>query len=1375
MAGRRTIQATLHFLAVAICTAATDLDNFAFIAASSNIQSFCAQSYDMQRFNTASASQCAEYCNAQPGCVHFKMCTGASNLCCKLSATCRTPTTANTDSDGYFKLDPDYPYRNYPSGNLLFGQTATAFDTHTIHYTSYATDGQHQIFKGAYVSFPHNFYQATSSTGWITIPLAHAWDSEVHVENLIVRVYNRCDENGARNEGLQIFTQNPSTNAWEACGGKAVAADISVCSASDPTKNYWQRGCNNQAIAIKIQGDGTSEKWAIPEVEAFGDIANTTTSTTSTTTTTTTSTTTTSTTSTTTTSTTSTVIIVTATTTTTSTITTTTSSQVSSSSLGPCKATVMDNEGGSHPDVTPFQVGGVWVFQILHKSWYKLTSTDADGKKLECRHTKTQLTTSNAAVEWDKAIKGGNYNVKDVVKCSTASTSTITTTTTTTTSTQISNNQKSSTTSTATTAATTSTISTTSGVPCTDTDYGAKDSDGDTCSGYDITWCKNFDDKDFNSTSMCCVCGGGCRGTCTTTSTTATISSGKETHATGHGEVQGTVTAAPAPQPSSTPPQARTSTSTTSKQISEKKERLQKAKTTSAKPTTSSASISGDPKDESGQQDGDNDHDDNDDDGSAATIPAVAEEVVLKVNSKGGSRVTEAVGMIEKDTMNRAEVNGPPARTTIQTDEGQVHIAVQKASKSAVEESGIEVKAGGASAELPGEVALNLGPGESAACTMVAAPDLAFLVNESSKDSKPVVLGSTPVQIELKAVTADGNSRLLKVEELEEPIQITLNASGTKPPETGTQMELVCMAWDEDAKSWSDKGLTTQGSPSADGALVCESTHLTIFAAVWREALMAVLCSNLNVFTEKAMMKLAGKKGEKAWYEHKVGLVYFSLCLFALCSVPLAYRADCKSKYPPNLKRLFVNAKPPEEAEEEKGEEQKWSKVATEYATGFVKDNATAFGKSILFKVISKSIGICADDLAMLDALGDEATGQADDMAAELEDQQEEIAENLQFVMHHGILLRMARVTKFTHPVAANFRASVALPRTVRTLMFACKLWCAMLVAALFFQTSGEAVSVEDPEECAKTATIPLVRAIVVGCIAAGIAELVGYIEKLYPTTLKYIEGWSEKKVARQLLIWRVRYCVFIVVGLCYLLFCMLFVALFLASVTDIDKDTFVVSTLSQLAQQWFIVPLAVTLLISFVFVFVRDGNRLHRMIQNKFNLNKDDDQEKQTGSDADGTWEVQKDPVTGEVFYKNTATGNVRTSCPEVGVSPMAPGQPKKAFQEDEGLRITEISTTSSDPRGSSQALSTKQDDRSVSQKPPSKPLKLTQVLPTPDCEPQVLPAPECEPQVMPPPECEPTPELLRLKSASQAHGLFGTMKKMQRTLTKKMTGRKL
>ena len=55
-------------------------------------------------------------------------------------------------------------------------------------------------------------------------------------------------------------------------------------------------------------------------------------------------------------------------------------------------------------------------------------------------------------------------------------------------------------------------------VPCKDTDAGRSDNSGDSCNNaftgirYDSSMCGRYDDDDFKSNLMCCVCGGGTTG-----------------------------------------------------------------------------------------------------------------------------------------------------------------------------------------------------------------------------------------------------------------------------------------------------------------------------------------------------------------------------------------------------------------------------------------------------------------------------------------------------------------------------------------------------------------------------------------------------------------------------------------------------------------------------------------------------------------------------------------------------------------------------------------------------------------------------------------------------------------------------------------------
>ena len=46
-------------------------------------------------------------------------------------------------------------------------------------------------------------------------------------------------------------------------------------------------------------------------------------------------------------------------------------------------------------------------------------------------------------------------------------------------------------------------------IDCANTDDGHLDEDGDSCDDYESSWCGQYDDDDFQSNAMCCICGGG--------------------------------------------------------------------------------------------------------------------------------------------------------------------------------------------------------------------------------------------------------------------------------------------------------------------------------------------------------------------------------------------------------------------------------------------------------------------------------------------------------------------------------------------------------------------------------------------------------------------------------------------------------------------------------------------------------------------------------------------------------------------------------------------------------------------------------------------------------------------------------------------------
>jgi len=64
----------------------------------------------------------------------------------------------------------------------------------------------------------------------------------------------------------------------------------------------------------------------------------------------------------------------------------------------------------------------------------------------------------------------------------------------------------------------------------------------------------------------------------------------------------------------------------------------------------------------------------------------------------------------------------------------------------------------------------------------------------------------------------------LRVENLTTPVTLRMRLADAE--------QLACAYWDNDADAWSDRGLVTRHE---DGALICDSSHLSVFGAIPRQ------------------------------------------------------------------------------------------------------------------------------------------------------------------------------------------------------------------------------------------------------------------------------------------------------------------------------------------------------------------------------------------------------------------------------------------------------------------------------------------------------------------------------------------------------------
>merc|ERR1719191_2095752 len=118
-----------------------------------------------------------------------------------------------------------------------------------------------------------------------------------------------------------------------------------------------------------------------------------------------------------------------------------------------------------------------------------------------------------------------------------------------------------------------------------------------------------------------------------------------------------------------------------------------------------------------------------------------------------------------------------------------------------------------------------------------------------------------------------------------------------------------------------------------------------------------------------------------------------------------------------------------------------------------------------------------------------------------------------------------------------------------------------LFVAALFFTTSGETVSVRDPDECGK-GSLPVLRAIITGVCSALISSIfILAVSKLHKRDFVYCGEWPAEKKKKLLNKWRMLDVCLMACVAVYLCFCILFVGLFLSQVSGTDKSAFFVST----------------------------------------------------------------------------------------------------------------------------------------------------------------------------------------------------------------------
>lgn len=119
----------------------------------------------------------------------------------------------------------------------------------------------------------------------------------------------------------------------------------------------------------------------------------------------------------------------------------------------------------------------------------------------------------------------------------------------------------------------------------------------------------------------------------------------------------------------------------------------------------------------------------------------------------------------------------------------------------------------------------------------------------------------------------------ISVNGLQEPISIAM------PVNASDGME--CAYWDEQQLVWSTEGMLPAGS-SADGLLVCKTTHLSLFGAIIRGFISSFECSQVGLLNAEAISRIF----EGDWWLSTGAIMLWILVAVELGGIALGFSLD---------------------------------------------------------------------------------------------------------------------------------------------------------------------------------------------------------------------------------------------------------------------------------------------------------------------------------------------------------------------------------------------------------------------------------------------------------------------------------------------------
>ncbi|CAE8640550.1 unnamed protein product, partial [Polarella glacialis] len=479
-------------------------------------------------------------------------------------------------------------------------------------------------------------------------------------------------------------------------------------------------------------------------------------------------------------------------------------------------------------------------------------------------------------------------------------------------------------------------------------------------------------------------------------------------------------------------------------------------------------------------------------------------------------------------------------------------------------------------------VSASTSTGEVQVSKLEVVPGLSAAVIQVNKTEG---LASQLVDVRLYEVLGDERQEL-KPTGLETPIQITVLANWSSSPGA------YCAFWDEAAEQWSAEGLTE--SESVSGALVCTTTHLTIFAALRWDFLYKLVeqlkCTNVR-------MLALHSESDGSWTYRPGGLLLWFALIASSGFVIYSNQVDVAMKKSGLWDDgCFITQVP-------KGKRTPMGCLNVAGGAATFVPQQLSLGLELrtteagMHAFLSRSSGLTVRTINRhywnRDGFvqGDLAVETSMPLAHMFEEFMGHLAP--WFLELYGETLgfsgRFRLLFHAVHPILQVRRFDLEASAVKRSMLLVDEILGGLVISALFFSASASALSVSSSALCEQT-QYDATRFVLIGLVSSSFVRLPLALAA-YMTLRFFVHEdlWGDDaQKNRQLRRWQLTDCATWAVGSTYRLLCVFFLVAFLNDLHGLDEWKWVLSFVCVLLRSILLLPAAHALLLTLAVELVR-------------------------------------------------------------------------------------------------------------------------------------------------------------------------------------------